>query len=283
MEYIKHRGVFIPLIGFGTWRLGFNPNNYEDELQTMLYGMNNYEMKLIDYAEMYENKYNSKIIADAISSYGREKLFIVNKILPKNIKNGKHIETCKKSLNAIKIDYFDLYLLHWKEDVDLQDMVNKMEELVELGLIKRWGVSNFDVNEMEELFKCNKGSNCFCNQILYNIKARGPEYSLIPWCKAHDVLIIAYSPLFNSTEEREKITTNEKVVSIAKAENKTPESLMISFVIRNRDIVTIFKTSNIMHLKGNMKNVFDPISNEDLRKIDNIYPEPKKKQRLMKI
>ena len=283
MNYLNHRGIKLPLIGFGTWRLGDKPSLETQEIKTFQYGINNYDMTIIDTAEMYGDGKSEILVGKIIKNIDRNKLFIVDKILPSNAKNGKYIESCKKSLKLIGLDYFDLYLLHWKADVDLQDMVNQMEELVSIGLIKNWGVSNFDLFEMKELFKCNNGKNCFCNQILYNIGVRGPEYALIPWCKENDVLIMAYSPLYNNSYDRNRYVNDETLIKISKDENKSVESLMLSFVIRNKDIVTVFKTSNINHLNINMKNVFNELSNDSLKLIDDKFPVPNHETKLLKI
>ena len=283
MEYVIHRGIKIPLIGFGSYRLGDNKEDLNNEITTYNYGIDNYKMTLIDTAEMYGSGKSEEVIGKIIKDKKREDLFIIDKILPENAILGQYEKSCRKSLELVGTNYFDLYLLHWKSTVNLQEMVYEMEKLVSLGLIKNWGVSNFDTFEMEELFKCDKGKNCFCNQILYNIGVRGPEYDLIPWCQKNDVLVMAYSPLYNNKEDRIKYTSSKLIQDIAKKEDKTPESLMLSFVVRNRDIVTIFKTSNIEHLNNNMKNVFETISADDLEVIDKKYPKPSKKERLMKI
>ncbi|MCR4898895.1 MAG: aldo/keto reductase [Acholeplasmatales bacterium] len=283
MEYINHKGIKIPFIGFGTYKLGDNENKIKDSIDTFKYGIDNYQMTLIDTAEMYGDGISEKIVSKIINNYDRDKLFIVDKILPSNASKGLYIESCKRSLSNIGLDYFDLYLLHWRGNVDLQDMVNNMELLVSMGLIKHWGVSNFDTDDMIELFKCKNGNNCFCNQILYNIGTRGIEYDLIPWCKCHNVLVMAYSPLCNSFTDRLKYTTDKTVIEVSKKENKTPESLMLSFVIRNRNLVTIFMTSNIDHLINNMTNVFEFISDDNLLKLSKKYKAPKYKVELEKI
>ncbi|MCR5112558.1 MAG: aldo/keto reductase [Acholeplasmatales bacterium] len=153
MEYFKHRNINIPLIGLGSWGLGENEALMESEIETGKYAIINHGMTLIDTAEMYGDGRSEKIVAKMIDGIDRDKLFIVGKILPENAQNGQYIKSCKQSLANIGIDYFDLYLLHWKSSVNLGDMVKNMEKLKSLGLIKNWGVSNFDVTEMEELFQ----------------------------------------------------------------------------------------------------------------------------------
>lgn len=284
MKYIKFKDIVLPLIGFGTWTIGDKKEDKEKEINAFVYGINKYEMTLIDTAEMYGSGKSEKIVKYVIEKYDREKLFIIDKILPENAVKGKYLECCINSLKRLGTDYIDLYLLHWRSSVDLQTMVNEMEQLVSLGYIRQWGVSNFDVEDMKELFKCKNGNKCFCNQVLYNIGVRGPEHKLIPWCKKHNVLFMAYSPLFNNTNNRENITLRNEFIQIAKREDMTPESLMINFVIRNKDIVTIFKTSNIEHLDNNMKNVFKSVSLKSMKAIKKLFPKPKEKNHpLMKI
>lgn len=269
MEYLIHRGEKIPLIGFGTYRLGNNERSAE--VRTIRYGIDRFGMTLLDTAEMYGSG-----LSDIISDCDRDSLFIVDKILPSNAEKGLYRECCQQSLERLGTDHIDLYLLHWRGNVDMQDMVNNMELLKESGMIRHWGVSNFDTHEMEKLFSCRNGSDCFCDQVLYNISERGAEYDLIPWCKAHDVLVMAYSPLCNSRAARTAVANDDIIKRIAANEQKTPESLMLSFAVRNKDVVTVFKTSSIGHLDLNMQNVFVPISGEDMAKLAQHYALPTK-------
>lgn len=281
MEYLFHRGEKIPLIGFGTYRLGSLDKS--EELGTLSYGIDKYGITLIDTAEMYGSGISETILNGIIRRYDRSRLFIVDKILPCNAEKGLYAECCKRSLERLGTDHIDLYLLHWKGNVDLQDMADHMEQLVRSGMIRHWGVSNFDTHEMEELFACDNGPKCFCDQILYNLADRGAEYDLIPWCNEHDVLTMAYSPLCNSYDPRVAVTSAEAVKRIAHKEQKTPESLMLSFVIRDRRTVTVFKTSSIPHLNNNMKNVFEPVGADDITELEKRYPPPTEKYPLNKI
>ncbi len=281
MEYLFHRGEKIPLIGFGTYRLDGSMKS--EELRTLSYGIDEYGMSLIDTAEMYGDGISEKILSGIIRKYDRSRLFIVDKILPCNAEKGLYTECCKRSLERLGTDHIDLYLLHWKGNVDMQDMVDNMEQLAKSGMIRHWGVSNFDTHEMEALFACSNGPNCFCDQILYNLVDRGAEYDLIPWCIDHDVLTMAYSPLCNSHNSRIAVTSDEAVKRIAQKEQKTPESLMLSFVIRERKTVTVFKTSSILHLNNNMKNVFEPAGADDITELEKRYPPPAEKYPLKKI
>lgn len=283
MEYVTHRGVKIPLLGFGTWTLGDDPRDFDEGVETFVRGIDEFEMGLIDTAEMYGLGRAEKVVSKILARVDREKIFLIDKILPGNAQKGEYLSSCKRSLKLLGTSYLDLYLLHWKAGVDLQDMVNQMEMLVRLGLIKRWGVSNFDTFEMEELFACDNGNHCFCNQCLYNIATRGPEFDLIPWCTEHDVLFMAYSPLLNNGEARREVTSDKRIMDLAQKACKTPESLLLSFVIRNKNIVTAFKTSSQKHLLNNLQNVFAPLTEEALNTIDELFPKPKEKQPLLKL
>lgn len=276
MEYINFRNVMIPKLGFGTYKMGDgNPN----DLKVLEYGYNNFGMTLIDTAEMYGDGRSEILVGEFLKNVDRNKIFLIDKILPSNAKKGNFLKTCKESLKRLGTSYIDLYLLHWREDVILQDMVDEMEKLVSLGLIKHWGVSNFDVNDMEDLFKCKNGEKCFANQCLYNIESRGVEFDLIPYCKKCDVLFISYSPIGHNPKLREQIFQE---IDTNKIKERTPESMMLQFVIKE-GAVAIFKTSSIEHLVSNMKDVFLPLLDKEKEIIDSSFPKPTKKEELKKI
>lgn len=283
MKYIILKNERIPKLGFGTWTVGDNPKDKEKEINALNVGYEKFQMNLIDTAEMYGEGASEKVVGEFLKNKNRDDFFIVNKILPSNAKKGLYLERCKNSLEIMGLDYFDLYLLHWKSNVNLQEMVDNMETLVNLGLIKHWGVSNFDVHEMEELFRCKNGNHCFANQCLFNVLARGVEYDLIDWCDKHDVLFMAYSPLGNNSIDRNQVTKNKDFIKIAEDNNMSPESLMLNFVIRYPIVMAVFKTSSINHLENNMKNVFNTLDQQSLSKIDKIFPPVNKKIPLEKI
>lgn len=279
MEYIYHRGIKLPLIGFGTWNVGDDPSKEKDEIETLLYGYKNYDMFLIDTAEMYGSGRSERLVGKFLKHVDRNKVFIVDKILPENAKEGKYLECVQRSLKNLGIDYIDLYLLHWNIDgLDLKELVNSMEELKKLGLITNWGVSNFDTHEMEELFKIEGGRNCFLNQCLYNLKNREIEYDLLGFCGENDVLFMSYSPLLNDRKSKEEFITNPRFKEVVEKEDFTNESLLLNFVIRNKNLITVFKTSNKSHLDSNMHNVFKPLSKESLYKLEELSSCPKQKK-----
>ena len=160
MKYEVVNNVKISKIGLGSWTIGDDPNKESQEIDTFDFGFRKHQITLIDTAEMYGEGKSERVVGKFLKDKNREEFFIVDKILPKHAKEGRYLERCKNSLEIMGLDYFDLYLLHWKGGVDLQNMVDEMENLVSLGLIKHWGVSNFDVDDMKELFMCKNGNHC---------------------------------------------------------------------------------------------------------------------------
>lgn len=279
MEYLTHRGVRLPLVGIGSWFIGENPRKRSDEIAAFLHGIDKYSMTLIDTAEMYGYGESEKLIAEVIKNRDRENLFIVDKILPNNAERGVFKRAFERSLRRLGTDYIDLYLLHWWTGQDLQFVIDEMEDLKSRGLIKEWGVSNFDVDEMDELLNCDGGGNCFVNQVLYNITSRGIEYDLIPYLKEHDILPMAYSPLANNMGFRRSFSQNSDVQRICKENNITPEAMMLSFVIRNGDVITAPKAGSILHVDQNMKCLDFDIK-PYMECLDRSFPPPRRKMPL---
>ena len=283
MEYLVHRGKRIPIIGYGTWCVGDDPAKHDSEVETILYAISEYGITLIDTAEMYGCGNSELLISDVIKKNVRENLFIVDKILPENAMSGNYEDCVRKSIKRLNCQYIDLYLLHWKSDVNLQNMVDSMEQLVEKKLIKNWGVSNFDVDEMDELWRCEKGNHCFANQVLYNVSERGIEYDLLDWCVNHNVLVMAYSVLGDCKELQTEILKSPTLLEIAKRHNVSSFNIMLRFVIRERNIVALMKTSSKEHLNENMKDVWIPLLGSDMEILDKDFPAPLNKIDLHKI
>lgn len=273
----------MPRLGIGTWTFGEDDNNRQKEIDSVQNAVENYNLTLIDTAEMYANGKSEKVVGEAIQKYQREKLFIIGKILPENGRKGLYEQCCRASLKNLGISYFDVYLLHWRDSVNLADMVFNMEILKSKGLIKNWGVSNFDTEDIKDLLLVPNGYKCFVNQVLYNIRYRGIEYDLIPFCKKHGIAIMAYSPFCNTREMLGISKIDCVLENICLKEDKTLYSLLLGFVIRDNDVFTVFKTTNREHIKENMKNVYSPLSDESLQHLNGIFPPPSSKVSLHKI
>lgn len=283
MRYTTIADTRIPILGLGTWMIGLDATKRDAEIATFRAALDNHNVNLIDTAEMYGEGRSEALVGQYLSTANREDYYIISKILPDNAIAGLYEERCRRSLQLLGIDTLDLYLLHWPSTVPLQPMVHAMEHLVELGLIRHWGVSNFDVHEMEALFRCEGGDHCCVNQVLYNLSNRGIEYDLIPWCREHGVQIMAYSPLGDDTAGRHLMTHTEAVKTLAAKYAVAPEAILLAFVIRDGIINTVFKTASIEHLDANMQALDVTLTPDDLLLLDNTFPAPTAKVPLQKI
>jgi diketogulonate reductase-like aldo/keto reductase len=179
-------------------------------------------------------------------------------------------------------DYFDLYLLHWREDVILADFVREIEEIRREGLIRHWGVSNFDMKDMADLLAIPGGENCFCNQILYNLMTRGPEYDLLPFLRENGIMPMAYSSLGSSFRSDKAVRDNPVIQKICRENGITHQALMLAFVTRHSDMPALFSTSSLDHLESNLAFAeFDIMPYMD--QIDSEFPPPDHAEPLDKI
>src|SRR5438552_10057947 len=207
-------GERVPVLGQGTWRMGERKRAHADEVAALRLGID-LGMKLIDTAEMYGDGGTERVVADAIEGQ-RDRVFIVTKVYPHNASRYKLPKACERSLKRLRIDTIDLYLLHWREKTPrLEETVETFEKLRSAGKIKRWGVSNFDVDDMEKLWSIESGANCATNQVLYNLENREIEFDLLPWDQKKTLPIMAYSPVGHSRGLLENATLKE----IAKRHN----------------------------------------------------------------
>jgi diketogulonate reductase-like aldo/keto reductase len=186
-------GEVVPRLGMGTWHMGERAANRAAEVEALRLGLD-HGMNLVDTAEMYGDGGAESVVGEAIHGW-RDGIFVVSKFYPHHASRRKLIAACDGSLAQLGGETIDLYLLHWRGTVALEETVSTLEELVRIGKIQRWGVSNFDVADMEELVGVPGGDRCAANQVLYNLAHRGPEFDLLPWCAARRIPVMAYSPL----------------------------------------------------------------------------------------
>src|SRR5690606_36900237 len=184
-------GEAIPVFGLGTWKMGEDSRLASAEADALKLGLD-LGATLIDTAEMYGNA--ESVVGEAIAGR-RDEVFIVSKVLPSNASRSGTVAACERSLKRMHTDRNDLYLLHWRGGVPLGETVEAFEALKAAGKIRHWGVSNFDADDMDELFSVPAGANCQTNQVLYNLARRGPEFDLSPWCRKLGMPIMAYSPV----------------------------------------------------------------------------------------
>ena len=271
-------GTIIPALGQGTWEMGEDPVKHDQELAALRYGME-HGMTLIDTAEMYGEGRSEQLVGEAICGYDRSKLYLVSKVYPWNAGREHIFTSCEQSLKRLGTDYLDLYLLHWRGDVPLQETVSCMEELVQQGLIRHWGVSNFDVSDMDELM-ADGGRNCVTDQVLYHLGSRGVEYDLVPWLKKHNMLTMSYSPLVRTVELRKRIVTHPAVMKVAADHQITETQVMLAFLIHDPTVFAVPKASTIEHVQQNRDVLDMELSDEEYASLSAAFPVPDHKVEL---
>ena len=269
-------GRIVPAIGLGTWYLGENPVSWHRELEALRTGIKE-GMTLIDTAEMYGSGRSERLVGEAISGMDRESLFVVSKVLPQNAGKGRIFSSCRASLKRLGTGYLDLYLLHWRGGVPLSETVACMEELKKEGLIRAWGVSNFDIEDMEDLWSVKNGRNCLINQVLYHPGSRGIEFSLLPWMEAHSVALMASRPLAQGGRLRQGLMESPAVREIAKAHGATPAQVLLAWAIRNKKTIAIPRSASPAHTRENALADQLVLSPSELESIDSFFPAPSRK------
>lgn len=255
--------------------MGENKSAHADEVAALRLGID-LEMTLIDTAEMYGEGGVEKVVADAIEGR-RDRMFVVTKVYPHNASRTKLPKACERSLKRLRIDAIDLYLLHWRErNTPLAETVEVFEKLRSAGKIRRWGVSNFDLDDMKELPAIENGSACATNQILYNLENREIAFDLLPWCEKRKVPIMAYSPVGHGRG----LLDNATLKKIAKRHAATTAQIALAWVLRQPGVIAIPKASSEKHVRENARSIEIELTEEDYTEIDREFQPPKSKQEL---
>jgi diketogulonate reductase-like aldo/keto reductase len=263
----------MPRLGMGTWHMGESAAQRSAEVAALREGID-LGMRLVDTAEMYADGRAEEVVGEAIKGR-REDVFLVTKFYPHHASRKTLVTACERSLERLGVDGIDLYLLHWRGRVPLEETVEGLERLVETGKVERWGVSNLDVADMEELTAIAGGANVFANQVLYNPRRRGIEYDLLPWCEKHGVAVMAYSPL-----DEGALAADRRLATIAARLGVSASQLALAWVLRRKGVCAIPKAGRIEHVRANAKARELAIDDDTLREIDRIFPPPSRKQRL---
>lgn len=269
-------GVSMPRLGMGTWFLGENPRAEQTEIDALRAGLDN-GMQLIDTAEMYGEGRSERLIGKAIRGYDRKDLFLVSKVYPHNAGRKHMFHSLEQSLANLGTDYLDLYLLHWRGSVPLKETVECMEQLVQEGKIRSWGVSNFDTDDMEELFSVPNGCHCAVNQVLYHLGSRGIEYDLLPWLTQHQIPVMAYCPLAQGGELRRGLLKAPVVQKVAKAHSVSEMQVLLAFVLRQKNVIAIPRSGHAEHVLENMQAADLELTCEEYARLDQAFPAPNRK------
>jgi diketogulonate reductase-like aldo/keto reductase len=261
-------GQPVPQLGQGTWRMGENSRLRKDEVAALKLGID-LGMTLIDTAEMYGTGNAEEIVAEAVAGR-RDECFLVSKVLPENSSRAGTIAACERSLKRLRTDRIDLYLLHWRGRPPLSETLAAFQSLQEKGAIRYWGVSNFDVDDMEELFALEGGADCASNQVLYNLRHRGIEAGLLPWSRERGVPIQAYSPIEQGRLLRDRVLTQ-----VALRHRATTAQVALAWVLRQKDMMVIPKAAMLDHVRENRAALELKLSEQDMAELDRAFPPPK--------
>lgn len=268
----------LPAIGQGTWFMGENAELRQQEIAALQAGLE-YGLTVIDTAEMYADGGAEQVVGEALQGR-RDRAWLVSKFYPWNAGTVDAPEACERSLKRLKTDYLDLYLLHWRGNIPLEETIRAMEKLQQQGKIRRWGVSNFDSEDMQELWQEPGGSSCAANQVLYHLASRGIEFDLLPACQQRQLPVMAYCPLAQAGRLRHDLMTHAGLNELARQQGLSVAQLLLAWVIRQPGVMAIPKASSISHVQENAAVLNVTLDQETLQQIDVLFPPPQSKQPL---
>ena len=260
----------LPALGQGTWRMGEERTQRAAERDAVRFGIAQ-GLAVIDTAEMYGDGATEEFLGDALDGL-RDEVFLVSKVYPQNAGGAALKRACENSLDRLKTDWLDLYLLHWRGRIPLEETVAGMRSLVREGKIRAWGVSNFDLDDMQELEAIEGATqDCACNQVLFNLARRGPEFDLLPWMRARGVPLMAYSPL-----EQGRLH-NDGLNRMAEAKGVTPMQIALAWVLRQAGVMAIPKAGSRAHVEHNLAAANLDLTSVELAELDRLFPPPRRK------
>jgi diketogulonate reductase-like aldo/keto reductase len=268
-------GLDVPVIGMGTWMIEGRSRDAERRaIEALRLGLD-LGMNHIDTAEMYGNGRAEELIAEAVDDQ-REQVFLVSKVLPSNASYQGTLKACERSLKRLKTDFIDLYLVHWPSSQHpIEETMRAMEKLVDEGMIRFIGVSNFDVQQLREAQRALKKYRIACDQVLYHLAYRGIEQDLLPYCAEKGIAIVGYSPFGHGNFPSSHSRGGKVLAEIAKRHNRTMRQVALNFLTRDPNLFTIPKAGNPDHVRDNSGAVGDwKLSDEDISTIDRTFPLP---------
>jgi len=260
-------GEAVPVLGQGTWRMGEQPGQRSDEVRALQKGID-LGMTLIDTAEMYGEGGAEEVVSEAIKGK-RDDLFIVSKVYPHNASREGVMQACERSLDRLKTDRVDLYLLHWPGSYDIAETLAGFEDLVSKGMIRYFGVSNFELSGVEQWCDLPGGDRLATNQVLYNLARRWPEGDLLPWSQERGLPLMAYTPLEPAHGRLEQM-----LEPVARRHGVTTAQIALAWVLAQPGVMAIPKASNIDHVGDNVAALDIVLTDEDLADLDVAFPPP---------
>lgn len=261
-------GEKLPALGQGTWYMGDQRDTRTEEISTLQLGLD-LGLKLIDTAEMYGDGKAEELVGEAIAGR-RDQAFLVSKVYPHNASRKGAIAACERSLKRLRTDRVDLYLLHWRGNIPFSETLEGFLALQKAGKIRHYGVSNMDLDDMQELFSLPGGEAVVTNQLLYNLTRRGIEWDLLPWLRRKRVPVMAYSPI-----EQSRLLCNPKLIDFTRRHGMTPVQAALAWLMAKGDVIAIPKTGRRERVKENLGALEHELSAAQLAELDRLFPPPK--------
>ena len=268
-------GHAVSALGQGTWNMGEDAGRKQDEVRGLQLGLD-LGMTLIDTAEMYGEGGAELVVGEAIAGR-RSEVYLVTKVYPHNADLEGTQAACERSLERLKVDCIDLYLLHWPGCFSLDETFDAFEALKKAGKIKEYGVSNFDLEGMQDAVDCGAVAT---DQVLYNLMKRGIEFDLLPWCRQQGMPVMAYSPLESTGREQAALLGNPGLLAVAEAHGVTPAQVALAWVLHQEGVIAIPKAVDPVHLRANRAAADIRLSAEDLAALDRAFPPPRRRRAL---
>jgi diketogulonate reductase-like aldo/keto reductase len=265
-------GVEVPIIGQGTWMIDGDPETESRAIHTLRLGLD-LGLSHIDTAEMYGEGHVEELVGEAITGR-RDEIFLVSKVLPANASYDGTLKACERSLKRLKTDWLDLYLLHWRGSYPLSETMRAMEKLVAEGLVKYIGVSNFDVEDLMEAEQVLQNEQIACNQVLYNLRDRGIEPRLLPYCSKKRIAVVGYAPFGHGNFPSPSSREGKLLIEIGRRHNRTPKQVALNYLTRHPSTFTIPKTTRSERVKENSGGVGWQLTDDEANEIDRAFPVP---------
>ena len=267
-------GTLVPALGLGTWRMGETKRARVAEVAAVREAVQ-LGYRLFDTAEMYGEGGAESVLGEALNGaiaageVRRDELFLVSKVYPHNASRRGAVAACERSLGRLGLERIDLYLLHWRGAHALADTLAAFEQLEARGRIVRWGVSNFDLDDMRELFALDAGARCAANQVWYSAGQRGSEYALLPWLAEHGVATMAYSPI-----DQAALARHGALAAIGRRLGVSAAQVALAWVLRRPGVIAIPKAVQATHLRENLAAATLELDAQALHAIDGAFPPP---------
>ncbi|MYN03983.1 aldo/keto reductase [Pseudoduganella sp. DS3] len=261
-------------MGQGTWNMGERPADKAAEVRALQLGLD-LGMTVIDTAEMYADGGAEQVVGEAIAGR-RSEAYLVSKVLPQNASRKGVVAACEQSLKRMKVEHIDLYLLHWPGSIPLAETLEGLMALKKAGKIHEYGVSNFDLADMKAADALPGGDAIEANQVLYNLRRRGAEWDLLPWCEEHGVLLMAYSPLESDRAEQARLLAEPALQAVAARHQATPAQIALAWLLRRDGVMPIPKAVSEAHVRANAAAMSLRLDQEDLAVLDRSFSPPRR-------